>query len=208
MAEDITGPPEIQPVREVSGEEGPQKVPSRSFDSYMKEGAPPAQESAKISPFDLLKEGHPLAKTIDAEAILQQMKTASSSLGDLQSKLHTKNLQLKPSQRYLLRNKLTEASDQIRSAAQATGVPIESPPPVLSRRNPIERFLALVSDGQQQLRQAQENLAALGDKDSLSVPELLKIQFKLSKAQREIEFASVMLGKVLSNLQTLFNVQI
>ena len=102
---------------------------------------------------------------------------------------------------------MTDANEQIRSAARKAGVP--DGPEVAKKRNPIERFLALISDGQDRLTKAQNNLSQLGkDGKEISFPELMRIQIELSRAQRGVEFASIMLSKFLSNIQMLFNVQI
>ncbi len=209
LPDDISRPSEVQPTKPISGDEGPQKSPEKPFESYMQEGADgKAQESGKVSPFDLAKEGV-AAKTASLESVQGQMKAASGALGDIQNKLNTKNLKLKQSQKYLLRNKLTEANSQIRSAAEKAGVDASTPPPTMNRQNPIARFLALVTDGQNQLNEAQQNLQNLSkDGKSLDTGRLLLIQTKLAKAQREIEYSAVLLGKAMSDIQTLFNVQI
>ncbi|GAB4185590.1 MAG: hypothetical protein Tsb0015_02620 [Simkaniaceae bacterium] len=210
LPDDISRPSEVQPSKMVSGDEGPQKTPQKPFESYMEEGGKAPEAGGKISPFDLAGEGTGAGKgAASMESVLSQMNATSGSLGDIQNKLNTKNLKLKQSQKYLLRNKLTEANSQIRSAAEKAGVNIDTPPPAMTRQNPIARFLALITDGQNQLNQAQENLQNLSkDGKSLDTGKLMLIQVKLAKAQREIEYSSVLLSKAVQDIQTLFNVQI
>lgn len=207
LPEGVKGPSEIQPTKPIQGNEGLQKPVSQPFSSYMQGSNAAAPGTSQVSPFDLLQQGKPKAGEVSMNSVANQMSATSKALGKMQDQLQTQNLQLKPSENYLLRNKLTDANEQIRSAARKAGVPDGSEVP--KKRNPIERFLALISDGQDRLTQAQNNLSQLGkDGKELSFPELMRIQIELSRAQREVEFASIMLSKFLSNIQMLFNVQI
>lgn len=207
IPEGIKGPSQIEPTRKIEGNEGLTKTGSQPFSSYMNAGSTPSSGTPQITPFDVLQEGKVKPGDVSSNSVLQQINSTSNALGVMQNQLQTKNLELKPSQSYLLRNKLTDANEKIRSAAKAAGVPDGAAVPM--KRNPIERFLALLSDGQSRLNEAQSNLARLGKEGKeLSFPELMRIQIQLSKAQREVEFASIMLSKFLSNIQMLFNVQI
>ena len=178
----------------------------RSFSSYMEQQTPSSTNtSSSVSPMDLARSNVSTgAPTI--ESVNSQMNAASSALGDLQNKLNTPNLKLKPSQKYLLRNKLQEANQQIRQVAEKSGVDVGSPVNTLSRNNPLGKFLSLISDGEIKLNQAQTSLASL--KAPLSPAELLMMQFKLSRAQQEIEYSSVLLSKAVDDIKTIFNIQI
>jgi len=178
----------------------------KSFSSYMEQQTPSSTNtSSSVSPMDLARSNVSTgAPTI--ESVNSQMNAASSALGDLQNKLNTPNLKLKPSQKYLLRNKLQEANQQIRQVAEKSGVDVGSPVNTLSRNNPLGKFLSLISDGEIKLNQAQTSLASL--KAPLSPAELLMMQFKLSRAQQEIEYSSVLLSKAVDDIKTIFNIQI
>lgn len=207
LPEGIKGPSQIEPTKKIEGNEGLLKPGNQPFSSYMKDNTTLSPATPQISPFDLLQEGKVKPGDVSSNSVLQQINSTSKALGVMQTQLQTKNLELKPSQSYLLRNKLTDANEKIRSATKTAGVPEGGTVPM--KRNPIERFLALLSDGQNRLNEAQSNLSQLGnDGKELSFPELMRIQIQLSKAQREVEFASIMLSKFLSNIQMLFNVQI
>lgn len=207
IPEGVKGPSQIEPTKKIEGNEGLTKAGSQPFSSYMKEGSTPSPGTPQITPFDILQEGKVKPGDVSSNSVLQQINSTSNALSVMQNQLQTKNLELKPSQSYLLRNKLTDANEKIRAAAKSAGVPEGSAVPM--KRNPIERFLALLSDGQNKLNEAQSNLAQLGSEGKeLSFQELMRIQIQLSKAQREVEFASIMLSKFLSNIQMLFNVQI
>ena len=199
LPEGVRGPSEIQPTRPIQGNEGLQKPVNQPFSSYMQGNNAVAPGTSQISPFDLLQQGKPKAGDVSMNSVANQMNATSGALGKMQDQLQTKNLQLNGLNRDIIRNKLTDANEQIRSAARKAGVP--DGPEVAKKRNPIERFLALISDGQDRLTKAQNNLSQLGkDGKEISFPELMRIQIELSRAQRGVEFASIMLSKFLSSV--------
>ena len=192
-----------------------QQEPSRSFKSVMNEQT--SQNESQIqgsktnqpSPFDLPQEGKFQLPAPTQDSVLAQMNATSSVLGDIQNQLNTKNLQLKPSQKYLLRNKLTESNALIRSAATKVGVDVGPAPQGLSQQSPIAKFLSLVTDGQNQLHEATASIKNLqGKNGQINSGELLLVQVKLAKAQQELEYSSVLLSKAVDDLKTLFNIQI
>ncbi len=185
---------------------------TRSFQSYM-EGQTPSQatnpNASGPTPAQLVSQQSATMGPPSMESVIAQMNTSSTSLGDLQNKLQTPNLNLKSSQKYLLRNKLTEANTQIRAAATKTGVDVREMPEGASSQNPMTRFLALVSDGQQQLEAAQLNVANLAQSGkTLNPAQLLLVQVKLAKAQQELEYSSIVLNNAISDVKMLFNVQL
>lgn len=198
---------EVTPAVENSDQEN---ITGKPFSSYMQESPTSSIEKGQnISPMDLARQSVLPGSTPTLDSVNSQMQTASSSLGDLQNKLNTPNLKLKPSQKYLLRNKLTEANSQIRDVAGKAGVEVGPPVSPLSRNNPVSKFLALVTDGEQQINQAQQLMTDLAKKGgSLRPADLLLMQVKLTKAQQEIEYSSVLLSKAVDDIKVLFNVQI
>ena len=84
------------------------------------------------------------------------------------------------------------------------------PPIDLSSKNsPIAKFLAMVSDGQNQLASAAGEINGLDSSgQSVSAAKLLLVQAKLQKASQELSFTSTILGNATSMIKTLFNVQI
>lgn len=196
-----------QPPKPV-GDEGPQQAPEKAFGDYM--NAPvESQPPQGMSPYDLSKQTVPQTQAPTMDSVQSQMKSASGALGDVQNQLNTKNLTLKQSQKYLLRNKLSEANTHIRTAASKAGVDVGPPPSANTRQNPIRKYLAYVTDSQDQLNSAQDKIkeiAASGN--TLSAGQMLLIQVKLNKAQQAIEYSSVLLSKAVDDIKMLFNVQI
>jgi len=203
----------IEPSKSIQPGEEQQPEPGESFKSFMKEGQQTGQAPGKsegMTPFDLAGQGTMGTTTGPSmDTLLGQMTSTSSVLGDVQNQLHTKNLNLKQSQKYLLRNKLSSANQDIRSAADKAGVDVGDPPPTSARQSPVTKFLGLITDGQDQLNKTQDmiqNMKSSGG--SLSPAELLTIQVKLAKAQQELEYSSVLLSKAVDDIKTMFNIQL
>lgn len=192
----------------IEGSEGTQ-VTGTPFSSYMEPGkAAPSSPASTISPMELSRSSVPIQGMPTAESVGAQMKTAASSLGDLKQSLSTPDLKLKPSQKYLLRNKLTEANEQIRGVAAKAGVDVGPPVNTLSRNNPLAKFVSLITDGERQLGEAQVQLAERAKKGTIDPTELLIMQVKVNKAQQEIDYSTILLSKAVEDIKMLFNVQI
>lgn len=203
----------IEPSKAIQPGEEPQSQGGESFKSYMQDGGEKGQmggvKSGEQSPFDLTGQKGMTTTPPSHDTILGQMSSTSSVLGDLQNQLNTKNLNLKQSQKYILREKLKNANDDIRTAATKAGVDVGAPPLTGTRQSPVTKFLALITDGQNQLSKTQEMIQNMkGSGGSLSPPQLLTIQVKLAKAQQSLEYSSVLLSKAVDAIKTMFNIQL
>lgn len=199
-----------QPLEPATPKETPEEG---RFASYMQKEETPPGSTSKVtgpSPMELAAQGK-LApgKPPTMQDIQTQMSSVSSSLGDIKNQLHTPGLKLKQSQKYLMRNKLDSANQYIRGAASKMGVDVGEPPDTKGMKNPITKFLAMVTDGQNQLNSAAQQLNNLNSSgQSISAGELLLVQVKLQKASQELEYTSVLLGKAVDIIKQLFNIQI
>ena len=185
--------------------------PSGSFESFMKGGAPTPTmgQPGQISPLDLAAQANIQQGPPTFETLLSQMNSTSNVLGDVQNQLYNKDLKLKQSQKYLLRNKLGDSNEQLRDAATKTGAEVSAPPQLVSRQNPIVKFLSLVSDSQTQIEGAKTQINGLKSAGkTLNPGDLLLVQIKLAKAQQELEYSSVLLSKATGAVSTLMNIQI
>ncbi len=209
--EDVTG---SQPIRKMRDDQ--QKMggfPSQSFESFMdkeaqKAGTMAAPKAAAMSPFDLVRTQPQLATTANFDTLTSQVKSAQALLGDINTQLSTPNLKLKQSQRYLLRNKLTDANAHLRSANIKMGIEPPATPPS-SNGGVLGKFLDYVDEGQNNLLLAHKQLSAMkAQGTSINPSDFLQIQVKLAHAQQEIEYASIMLAKAIEDIKMLFNVQI
>lgn len=211
--DEISRATNIDPTKSIQPGEQEQSTPTGDFQSLMQEGQGPQAAGAKTegpSPFELAAAGQQANATGPThETVMGQMNSASSVLGDLQNQLSNKNLNLRQSQKYLLRNKLTSANQNIRAAAAKTGVDTGAPVAQFSRSSPINKFLGLLSDSQAQLSGAQKKINEMNiNGQSMNPGEILLIQVKLAKAQQELEYSSVLLSTATSDIKTLFNIQL
>lgn len=138
--------------------------------------------------------------------IAAQVATAQEGLGTIRRQLDTKNLSLKSSQQRLLGNKLGAANEYL----QAANTKLGGEPPAPSARapgsGPVGKFLAMVSDGENQLQAVGQQLNAVSKKGlNFSPADMLLVQVKMGLAQQEIEFSSVLLSKVIDSLKTIMN---
>lgn len=195
------------------------KAPSQSFQTYMDKantaqipGAPGSKVPSTTSPFDLAAGGktNPLATGPTMQSLMTQAMQAQTTLGDISNSLSTPNLKLKQSQKYLLKNKLTSANAHLRSANSKLGTdPIPAEPETPSDGGPIGKFLGYVTDGQNQLEAAQQQLKSLNSTgENVNPAQLLLVQLKLNKAQQELEYSSIMLSNAVSDIKMLFGIQL
>ena len=152
-AKDITGTDRIDPLQSRSSVE-PEKTPNNGeFSSYMKgekENTQVPTQTGKPTPMEVVQQQQMQKEMTQPtmNSIQGQMQTVSGSLGDIKNQLHNKQLKLNQSDKYLVRNKLKNANEHIRSAASKTGVDTGPPVDLSKRNNPIMKFLSMVSDGQ------------------------------------------------------------
>lgn len=207
--EDISG---AQPIKRLGDDQPLKGVPNESFQTYMDKAAQQGTQPQKpptISPFDLAHGATPLTQGANIDTLLTQAKSAHVTLGDISTQLNTKNLKLKQSQRYLLRNKLGDANSMLKAANLKAGGELPAPPTTASSGGIIGKFLDFVNEGQSHISAIQKKLVGMKEKgDSLNPADFLAIQLKLGHAQQEIEYASIMLSKAVEDMKMLFNVQL
>jgi len=214
LTDNISGPQKIDPDRSIEQSDQQKQGPT-NFDKHMQTpGQTGVNETSattkpEMTPEQLMQQSTKVTANPTADSVTAQMKTSSGTLGDLQSKLNTPNLKLKPHQKHLLRNKLSNANSLISTATEKTGAKTTPLPAGVSRQNPIARFLSYVTNSQQKLAESQQqiqNIAKSGK--TMSPGAYLLVQVKLNKAQQELEYSSVVLSKAVDDIKTLFNVQI
>jgi hypothetical protein len=180
----------------------------RPFADYMRE-EPQVKAQQAPSPMQALTPQTNISGPPTMDSVQEQMKATSSQLGDINQKLNTPNLKLKPSEKFLVRSKLEDAHTNIREAAQKVGVDTGPQLDTKGLQNPIAKFLALIGDGQQQLESAQTMIAKYSENGQVVNPgELLLAQIKINRAQQQLDFSSIVLAKAIEGIKTLFNVQI
>jgi hypothetical protein len=212
---DLEDPGRIGPAKAIgaTGEGESLASTTQAFSSFMKQGvgSPMATtgKSPMISPFAMMQGQAPMATTPSMATLLTQVNNVQSTLGDINSQLNTPNLKLKASTKYLVKRKLSDANDNIRSFNAKIGA--ESPPEADATKfsGPLGKFFAFLNDGQAQMISAQEQLQSLKDKGTnMSPGDFLLIQTKLNKAQQLLEFTSVLLSNAVGDIKQLMQIQL
>lgn len=210
-----TDPSEASEPSKIGGEPTkPGKISqpdTSAFEAY-KEGAPeasPTPSASQISPMDLASKTG-ISTTPSYQTLLAQASNAHDTLGEVQKNLNTPNLKLKKSQTDLLNTKLNNANKYLTTANQKLGAKAPPQTQIPKSANPVAKFVGLVSDGQNKLIEAQNQIKNLSAKPegTLNPGDMLLIQVKLAQAQQEIEYSSVLLSKVVDSLKQILNIQI
>jgi hypothetical protein len=208
----ITDPDKIDPINKQDLTSQSSTPDNDAFKKHMSGTENSPSKSSAPSPMDIAQGQKVNPNTPPTMATVQsQMNNVSQSLGDIKTQLNTNGLKLKTSEQYLVRKKLTSAHESISGAAAKLGVEQDSDSyddALAQSKNPLARFLSMVSDGQQQMVQAAESIKNLNTKGDLSAGDLLLVQVKLNQAQVELNYTSTILGNATSMIKTLFNIQI
>lgn len=203
-------PDRITPAKATEPPGSTPSKPAGDFDSYMQSGTGKTAASTPTGPTPMdIETGASLQTGAPTHAtILAQSKTTQDALGDVKNKLNTPNLKFKRSQSHLLKNKLQDAHTHMRAASNKLGL---EPPPLQMPTNPtpLDRFLAYVNDGQDQMVAVQEKLKEISNSGKPMNPsDLLLVQVKMNQAQQEIEYSSTLLSKVIDSIKTIINIQL
>jgi hypothetical protein len=206
-------PEGVGPVR--PPEQRPKATPDRSqFESIMNEptSKPPSAgtpSASQISPLDLPQGSIKGAAQPSFETLAAQVWESENTYNELRKNLQNKNLKLKRSEQYLMRNKLSDANTHLKGASEKIGAKVLDSSASLKGSNPVEKFLNMVSDGQNQLQEAKETLINLKDSEgNLKPGDMMLIQVKLAQAQQELEYASILLSKVVDVIKQMINIQL
>ncbi|MGD2169806.1 MAG: hypothetical protein PVI40_06160 [Chlamydiota bacterium] len=195
--------------------EKPKLTPDKSqFDSYMQQapgqtpGAAP-QGTSGVSPMELAQGGLQGANQPTLDSLLAQVNTTHSNFENVKKMLQTPNLKFKRSQEHLLRNKLSEANTHLMAASNKMGAQVATPMNIPSGASPVERFIGLVTNGENQLHEAQQALLDLKDNEGqLNPGDMMLVQVKLAQAQQNLEYASILLSKTIDVLKQMINIQL
>ena len=104
---------------------------------------------------------------------------------------------------------MSEANANLRAANAKMGANIPPEPALSNFQGPLGRFLAYLSDGQQQIESAKAHLENLKDKGANLTPgDFLLIQVKMNKAQQQLEYSSVLLANAVNAIKQLSQVQL
>jgi hypothetical protein len=215
MPDDVNPPDRIGSIMPIGEEPGSLASSTQSFSSFM-QNAPVSSEiqtakSQMISPFELAQQG-PKSGLVapNLGTIMSQVQLAEGTMSGIQNQLSYPDLKLKGSQKFVVKNKLSDVNDSLRSANAKLGAPEASATAISSgATGPLARYLDYVADGMNQLESAKRQIANLKTKGtSMSPADYLMIQIKMNKAQQELDFTTVLLSKAVDDFKTLMNVQL
>lgn len=141
--------------------------------------------------------------------LVGQTEDIVAQIDVLKTKLEAPDLEIKSSVQTLLRNKLDHIDESLKMALEKTRteqVESETSPGI---SKPIDRFLGMLSDSQNQLETLASDVRLLTERgEQLSPANMLLIQIKVGQVQQEIELFTSMLNKALESTKTLMNVQV
>lgn len=205
-------PEELTGSKGVEGQKPTTQPDQKAFQSHMKptsSDTSAAKPEEGLSPMQLQKGSSLPSGGPTLASLLGQVQTTQESLTDIQKKLKTPSMKFKRQHQYLIKNKLTDANGHLRSAQQKLGIESAAGKKAPPGSGPLERFINLVSDGQNRLEQVKHGLQGLGKGGKQINPrDYLLIQIKLSAAQQELEYTSTLLGKMVDAVKTTLNIQI
>ena len=146
---------------------------------------------------------------ITQDKLVAQAQDVVAKIDEIKGKLSSPDLELKSSVQTLLRNKLSHIDENLKIALQRAGVEYHAPEKVETPKNPVERFLGFLTDGQHQLNTLANdvNLMHLNRKE-ISPASMLAVQIKVGFVQQELEFFAALLNKTLESTKTIMNVQV
>jgi len=154
---------------------------------------------SKLTPEDLKSQANHLISQIDN--VKEQLKTVQTDI--------------KPSYQQLLRNRLTHIDENLKIALSKAGVESSSatasstPVTAANGKNPIEKFLGYLTQGQYQLDHLHQTLDNMVLTNAQLTPaNMIAIQLKVSQVQQEIELFTSLLNKALESTKTIMNVQV
>ena len=196
------------------GDERHIAVPTEQpFSSYMQEAKSSTlggtTQTPLASPFELAAGQTILPAAPTMNTLTTQVVNAQSTLGDINTYLTNKDLKLKQSSKYLLKNKLQDANTHIHTASTRLGAPVEEEEEITPREGPISRFIGYVTHGQNMLESAKQRLANMKERgEDLKPADFLLIQVQLNLAQQSLEYSSVVLSKAMDDIKMIMNIQL
>lgn len=222
MGEQPTPTPEIPGYGKVEptkgfDKEGSLNPPDKSaFESHLNESIPLGKEetTASITPEEL--QSLQITQKPTQQSIFAQMDANQAELNKAtenftklnQALLKRPEIPFKEQHKKILDNKLSQSFNHIQKAAKYLNANITSPAPSI-QSGPLGKFINYLSDGQNQLIQARNQLKKIQSQKGMIQPsQMLGIQVNLARAQQEITFSSMLLNQVISGLKQIFNIQV
>lgn len=209
--------------QEVSRPEGPSREANKDyFEALMNQKrvkvdhvAEVQKQSAKQVENSLFDEVRELSHKVDGTAKISPVEVASQAeslvaqIDTIKDQLSAPGIQIKDSVQTLLRNKLSHIDESLKVALNRAGVEYKPPEKSTSMAGPIDRFLGMLTNAQNQLQTLGSDIRTLAaDSGSFTPATLLVIQMKVGLISQQMELFTSMLNKALESTKTLMNVQV
>lgn len=143
-----------------------------------------------------------------AHDLVSQARDAVQRIDQIQTQLSQPELRIKSSVQQLLKNKLGNINDNLKSAFDRAGLDYVPPEDNL-RANPVRRFLDMLAHGQENLNKLSNEISGMqATGKDVSPADLLAMQLKVHHVGQELEFFTALLNKSLESTKTLMNTQV
>lgn len=147
----------------------------------------------------------------DTKKLVAQIDTTVQNIQKAKQQLAQPDARVKTSTQFLLKNRLNEINENIKTAFKQAGIEgeYEAPQRMGGFTNPLQRFLGMLTNGQKQLESLGKRIQALSENDGPPNPaKMLMLQDRMNRIQQQIEFFTSLLNKGLESVKTIMNVQI
>ncbi len=217
---------EIAPIAKISGSERsvaankytPDEVrvtpDKEKFDAAMANGNAQVGkiDNGNVSLLDEVKQLNrkvESAASVDPQQLAMQSKDVINQIEQIKSRLSDPQSEIRDDYKRILRNKLEHIDENLKVALDKAGLPYVPLQPVEGENTPVQRFLSLLTGGQEQLKTLGGELQSYAAADThISPANLLLVQLKVNYIQQEVEFFTGVLNKALESTKTIMNVQV
>ena len=189
------------------------------FDALYNTATPPI---AQVSPVattgvervSLMDEVAGMRKKVDAmkiaptSVLVAQVEDTVGKIRELRSKLETPDAASKPEWQQSLQDKLSHIDETLKITLKRAGVEYKAPVVAVAPKTPIERFLGLLENGQNQLEHLGSEIALFQKDTHIAPQDMIVLQYKVNLIQQQIELFTSMLNKSLESTKTIMNVQV
>lgn len=186
------------------------------FDSFYVQEAEPVTNVRKVETerISLMDEISGINKQVNTmkiappEQLVAQVDEAVGKIRSLRAKLEAPGAAIKPEWQTTLRNQLTHIDDTLKITLNKAGVEYKVPDVAEAPKNPIERFLGLLENGQKQMEALGGEVSKFQNAASLAPQDMLGMQYKVNLVQQQLELFTSLLNKALESTKTVMNTQV
>lgn len=147
-------------------------------------------------------------KIASPDQLVAQVDEAVDKIRSLRAKLEAPNITIKPEFQTSLRNQLSHIDDTLKVTLNKAGLEYKEPEVVVAPKNPIERFLGFLENGQNQLQNLGSEISQFKALPSINPQDMIALQYKVNLVQQQIELFTSLLNKSLESTKTVMNVQV